>query len=253
MNGRIIHGDALDELRRMENDSFACCLTSPPYNYGDRNPPGKAGPGGVQGKGRLRGGYGDDPDLLSRDEYIDFHRSVIQVLLRLVQSDGLIWWVHRRRPNAFPDGSLSLPDAVLEGFPVRSEIIWDKGGPGVGFCAAGRQGGAFFPTPAYETIFLLAQSKEALLVREPAARGDIWRIPRERNPHPASFPLELALRALRTTAAQGAVIDPFAGSGTTARACRMVGREFTLIEKNAEYLPMIKNVINEQTQTSMLK
>ena len=141
MNKNVIHGDALEELRGMESDSFACCVTSPPYNYGDRNPAGKAGPGGVQGKGRLRGGYGDDPDLLSRDEYISFHRSVLKQLLRVVRSDGLIWWVHRRRPNAFPDGNLSLPDEILKGFPVRSEIIWDKKGPGIGFCAAGRRGG----------------------------------------------------------------------------------------------------------------
>ena len=87
------------------------------------------------------------------------------------------------------------------------------------------------------------------MVREPSALGDLWRIPREKNPHPASFPLELVARALSCTIASGAVIDPFAGSGTTGKACSAAMREFTLIERNADYLPLIENSIGAQSQT----
>ena len=151
-----IHGDALVELRNIPDHSFAAVVTSPPYNMGHTNAPGKAGPGGVARPGRFRGGYGDDDDALPPDEYVAYHRAIVAELLRVLQPDGLLWYVHRRKSQSFPDGSPALVDRVLAGYPVRSEIIWDKGSPGPGFAAAGTAGGAYWPTASYETIFLLA-------------------------------------------------------------------------------------------------
>lgn len=35
------------------------------------------------------------------------------------------------------------------------------------------------------------------------------------------------------------VLDPFAGSGTTGVACKNLGRDFILIEKEPEYIEII--------------
>ena len=224
----VICGDAVAEMDRMQS-RFAAVVTSPPYNLGINQ--GKSGPGGIPGKGRWAPSYVD-----IRPDYIGYHRRALELMLSLLQPDGLLWYVHRRQSIAKPPGRAEV-DAVLDGFPVRAEIVWDKGRPGPGFCAAGK-GGAYYPTPAYETIFLLPASDSALLDRRIAAAGNVWRIPREANPHPASFPVELAQRALQATLAEGAVLDPFCGSGTTGVAALEAGRDFVGIDLSAEYCAM---------------
>jgi site-specific DNA-methyltransferase (adenine-specific) len=54
-----------------------------------------------------------------------------------------------------------------------------------------------------------------------------------RNNHPTVKPLKLMeyLCNLTKTPTGGIVLDPFAGSGTTGIACKNVGREYILIEK----------------------
>jgi len=68
-----------------------------------------------------------------------------------------------------------------------------------------------------------------------------------RNTHPTVKPtplmhrllaLQAYLARLTSTPKGGIVLDPFGGSGTTAIACRMVGRECILIEKDRENLDL---------------
>lgn len=56
------------------------------------------------------------------------------------------------------------------------------------------------------------------------------------NPHPAPMALGLAEHLVKLASFPGqTVIDPFAGSGTTAIAARKLGRSCIAIEKNEEY------------------
>lgn len=64
------------------------------------------------------------------------------------------------------------------------------------------------------------------------------------NNHPAPFPVELPLTAIRHTGAE-TILDPFAGSGTTGVAARMLGRKFIGIERNREYVDQAWKRIEE--------
>jgi len=58
--------------------------------------------------------------------------------------------------------------------------------------------------------------------------------------HPAQKPIELLRNIIRVGSKTGdRILDPFAGSGTTGVVCRELGRNFTLIEKNPEYIKLI--------------
>ena len=240
----IIQGDALAELRELPADSFACIVTSPPYNLADRNKPSKSKRQGVRQPGHLpieyAGGFADNLDL---GEYVEYHRWTVAECLRVLKPDGLLWYVHRRRPVFDPDGLPSLVEQVLAGFPVRSEIIWHKG-PGMNHCTAGPGKGYYYPAPAYETIFLMARDKSALLTRDIAKYGDVWQLARERNAHPAPFPIPLAARCIDATLAGGPVLDPFIGSGTTALAARAAGREWLGIDQAEEYVQVARERLN---------
>jgi len=59
--------------------------------------------------------------------------------------------------------------------------------------------------------------------------------------HPTVKPLALVRWLVRlVTPPGGLVLDPFAGSGTTGEACLLEGMRCVLIEREAEYLPLIE-------------
>ena len=62
--------------------------------------------------------------------------------------------------------------------------------------------------------------------------------------HPAPFPLSLAKDHVSSWSNPGdVVLDPFAGSGTTLKAAKELGRRFVGIEINAEYVEICKRRI----------
>lgn len=64
---------------------------------------------------------------------------------------------------------------------------------------------------------------------------------RRGNFHPTVKPLALMRWLVRlVTPPNGLVLDPFGGSGTTAMACAAEGLDFVLIEREAEYVPIIE-------------
>lgn len=61
------------------------------------------------------------------------------------------------------------------------------------------------------------------------------------NFHPTVKPVELMRYLVKlVTPLGGRVIDPFGGSGTTAMACAYEQREFDIIEREAEYVDLIR-------------
>jgi site-specific DNA-methyltransferase (adenine-specific) len=57
--------------------------------------------------------------------------------------------------------------------------------------------------------------------------------------HPTEKPLDLMLRIVSWFSAPGqAVLDPFGGAGTTALACRLLGRDCLSIEADARWAPV---------------
>jgi len=68
------------------------------------------------------------------------------------------------------------------------------------------------------------------------------------NFHCTTKPLKLMeyLCTLTKTPTGGIVLDPFAGSGTTGVACQNTNRDFILIEREDEYIPIIKARLNKK-------
>jgi DNA modification methylase len=69
-------------------------------------------------------------------------------------------------------------------------------------------------------------------------QGDVWLVdkPRVNDLHPTMKPVELVERAIENSSRKSdVVLDPFAGSGTTAIACERTGRQARLIEIDPRY------------------
>ncbi|MBE5500439.1 hypothetical protein E3G56_003056 [Mycobacteroides abscessus] len=114
-------------------------------------------------------------------------------------------------------------------------------GAGWGMTATGAEyadeGGAsrFFPVFRYEA--------KAPTSERPNADG---------VQHPTVKPLDLMRWLVRLVAPVGAVVlEPFAGSGTTAEACILEDRRCIAIEREAEYLPLIVSRLRKPVQQGL--
>jgi modification methylase len=231
--GKCHVGDAVELMNKMPAQSIGCIVTSPPYNL--RNSTGngmKDGRGGKWENAALVNGYDNHEDKMPHDEYVEWQRKCLTAMMRVLKNDGAIFYNHKTRVQA---GLLQDRHDILNGFPVRQCIIWQRKG-GINF-----NPGYFLPT--YEVIYLICKP-EFKLVPGANKQGDVWDIPQEQNnPHPAPFPVELAQRCIAATSAD-IVLDPFMGSGQTAIAAEALGRKWIGIDISKDYCKLAKERIN---------
>jgi len=66
------------------------------------------------------------------------------------------------------------------------------------------------------------------------------------NTHPTVKPIVLMEYLVKLVSREGAVVlDPFAGSGTTGIACINLGRKYILIEKEPNYVEIMKHRLKQ--------
>ena len=103
--------------------------------------------------------------------------------------------------------------------PTRNYLIWDKG--------AGFKGRDFAEC---EMAWCSWDGNARVLTHDPLARGDY-----RHKQHPTQKPVAVMAWAIGHAGTNGAILDPFMGSGTTGVAAVQMGRKFTGIEKDAGY------------------
>lgn len=235
VKNRIITGNCLDIMKQLPNESIDLAVTSPPYNLKNSTGNGmKAGTKtGRWANNPLQNGYTHHDDEMPHDQYVEWQRTVLTEMMRLLKNTGAIFYNHKWRVQK---GLIQDRSDIVDGFPVRQIIIWKRAG-GFNF-----NPGYFVPT--YEVIYLIAK-KEFKLAKGKNGYGDVWDFNQEmKNPHPAAFPVALPYRCIESTDAQ-IVLDPFMGSGTTAIAAKQLGRSFIGIELSPEYCQMAEQRINQ--------
>ncbi len=244
----VICGDSEHVLAGLPAESIGLVFTSPPY-YNARP---------------------EYTDYVTYEDYLLKLRKVIRHAHRVLVegrffvinvSPVLIRRTHRNRSSrriAVPFDVHRL--FVEEGYDFMDDIIWVKP-EGAGWAtgrgrrfAADRQPLQYKPVPVTEYVLVYRKHTERLLdwnirnhpdpqavaasrIEDGYERTNVWRIkPSHSKQHPAVFPVELAERVLRYYSFIGdAVLDPFAGSGTTGQAAARLGRRFVLIDNEVRY------------------
>jgi site-specific DNA-methyltransferase (adenine-specific) len=159
------------------------------------------------------------------------------------------------------------------GFTFSWEIVWHK--PAGGRRAARNFyrrpfAGSFIPNNIVEYVLvfkkrpdapfatrseLLAQLDNAIVTDEVFRReisNNVWHLMpvREERLHPCPFPPEIPLRLITLLSLKGeTVLDPFMGSGTTARAARMLGRHFVGYEVQDTFVELAKREVVRPLKT----
>lgn len=224
--------DNLDFMRSLPDGSMQLIVTSPPYNLGKSY-----------------------EKRSSIDTYIESQRRVIGEAVRLLADGGSICWqvgnhIAAKTSEVVPLDALLYPLFKQHGLLLRNRIIWYFGH---GLHCTRRFSGRhetilWFTKPGdyyfnvdpvrvpskYPGKKYFKGPRKGQLSGNPLGKnpGDVWEIPNvkanhvEKLDHPCQFPVELVERLVLSLTRPGdAVLDPYAGVGSSIIAALLHGRE----------------------------
>lgn len=204
-------------------------VTSPPYNQLENAKPR----GGIHARGTWTA---DVAALAYEDEVPEPEYQAQQVVMaKLVAEastpDAAMFYNHKLR---WRGACLHPYDIVrqFDGWALRSEIIWRRRG---GVAVNARM---FLPSD--ERIYWLVRDLRRFVWHQRAMRwGTVWDMDASRQGrlfHPCPYPAQLPERAMLATTSRGDLVcDPYAGSGTTLRVAKALGRRAVGIEAHEPY------------------
>ncbi|MDE0325015.1 MAG: site-specific DNA-methyltransferase [Candidatus Poribacteria bacterium] len=231
--GKLIEGDTLSTLEKIDDDVVDLGVTSPPYNKQEKQ------------KGWLVKNvvYDVYKDAVPEPEYQQHQVNMLNEIYRVTAPGGSFFYNHKVR---WDRGNMYHPMDWLRKteWTVKQEIIWDR------VIAANIRGWRFWQVE--ERIYWLYKPIGNYLIGKELKSSDakltsIWRgVPEDgrKNPHPAPFPLWLPARVIISilgTETQGIVLDPYVGSGTTAVAAKLLGHKYIGIDRSEAYVEMACN------------
>lgn len=240
----IIHGDCLKIMPTLPDIDLV--VTSPPYNVGKE--------------------YEEE---LVLEEYLQFMEVFAGVVYSILSDDGrLCLNVANTGRKPYISLATHLTTTMLTvGFKMRGEIIWDKGASVGSSTAWGSWRSASNPVLRDVHEHILVFSKNGMGKKTKGVSTltadefteytkSVWRfntVSAKKTGHPAPFPVALPERCIKLYSFENdVVLDPFAGSGTTAIACLNTNRNYILIEKEKEYINIInKRIAEHETQTAL--
>ncbi|GAB3304115.1 site-specific DNA-methyltransferase [Epidermidibacterium keratini] len=232
----LYHGDCLQVMRSLPDESVDIVVTSPPYNMGlvpGGNGRGMYRPGANNKGGRFREGYGQHADAMDQAEYDAWQREALAEMWRIARL--AVFYNHRPRVE---HGRLRDPLGNDFGIPLRQRIIWNRG-TGIdvnlrAFCTRG------------EYVYFFAKPEMRLVSHAVSGMGDVWDLGIEYavKDHPAPFPVSLPTRCITATGATS-VLDPFCGSGSTLRAAKDLGAVGVGVELEERYCEVIAKRLSQ--------
>ena len=260
----VLHGDTINILPTLEDDSAQIIIADPPYNIGKD--------------------FGNESDKQPMDEYLLWCEQWIKECIRILKPNGTM----------FIYGFSEILALILSKVPHhinRRWIVWhytNKNVPSLNFWQRSHESIiVLWKTDkvfhrddireAYTDGFLKgAAGKERKATKGRFSKGDknttytahangalprdVIKVPalaggagmKERVDHPTQKPLALCdklIRSCKQSATDGYVLVPFAGSGSECVAAKNNGLSFVGIELNGEYVKLINQRLEETTQT----
>ena len=261
----IIESDNLDALRTLPDASIPLIYIDPPFNTGkrqshtairtERDEDGDRT--GFKGKRYRTTRLGTRSYDDAWDDYLDFIEPRLIEAHRLLTPNGSLYFhIDYREAHACK----LLLDAIFGRDSFINEIIWayDYGARTTKRWPAKHDTIFFYARNPADYVFNADDVDRepymapGLVGPEKAARGklptDVWWHTivspggKERTGYPTQKPLGVLRRIIRASSNPGdTVLDFFAGSGTTGIAAHELGRDFILIDSNAEAIEVMRN------------
>jgi site-specific DNA-methyltransferase (adenine-specific) len=266
---RVIHGDCLEVLPRLAEESFGLIYLDPPFNTGQaqsharmtvrRSEKGKRVGFGGRTYDATRGerrSFGD-----SFEDYIGWLEPRMAQAHRLLAARGTLYFHVDYREVHYCKVML---DGIFGRDNFLNEVIWayDHGGRAKRRWPAKHDNILVYVKDRGQYVFnhgdldRIPYMAPGLVSAEKAAIGktptDTWWqtiVPTngtERTGYPTQKPLAILTRIVRASSLPGdRVLDFFAGSGTTGVAAAQAGRSFTLVDSSADAIAVTRERLDK--------
>jgi DNA modification methylase len=252
----LYHGDCRDILPGLPSDSFDVVVADPPYwlrlpereslvDFHRRNNGRKP---------RIRNSW---DQFYSADDYLDVTEGWLRHAIRLLHAKGSLFIF----ANQHNFGLVSYALQRL-GIEVINHIVWHK--PNAEPNYSGRRLACkheviiwAIKKQGYRFNYKAVKAAEYKDKRAGVQAHDVWTIPllhaTEAVGHPAQKPLSVYQRLFDMAGVQGgALLDPMCGSGTAAIAAMRWGMRAVVIEREKEYIDLIrKRVANDNFKSGV--
>ena len=257
--GKLYHGDCVEVMSTMADESIDLTITSPPYDHL-----------------RAYKGY-----------TFDFEKTADE-LFRITKQGGVVVWVVGDATIKGSETGSSFRQALYFkeiGFNLHDTMIYQK------ICYLPQnQHPRYSPTFEYMFVFCKGyppktfnplqedakggvsvgrgqrqitdeyrhQEKKVMLKGKKKRKTNIWSYATggkiaglEKSSHPATFPLDLVKDHILSWSNEGdVVLDPFVGSGTTCIVAKEHGRHFIGIDCAEEYLEIARKRIEDENDNN---
>ena len=248
---QILHGDCIEVMKTLPENSVDVIFADPPYNLQLRNDLYRPDMSKVDA---VNDGWDQFADFKSYDE---FTSNWLRASQRVLKDTGTLWVIGSYH-NIFRVGAL-MQDL---GFWILNDILWIKNNPMPNF-----RGVRF--TNAHETMIWAQKKKGAqytfnhksmkALNDDLQMRSD-WTIPlvtgkhriksNGSKAHSTQKPEGLLYRVIMSSSNVGDVIlDPFFGSGTTGAVSKKLGRNWIGIERDKKYVKVAQQRIDAAAES----
>ena len=233
---KLLHGDALLLLKKIEPQSIDMIFADPPYFL--------SGDGITCSGGKMVSvNKGKWDEKISIKEKHKFNKKWIRECKKVLKDDGTIW-ISGTMHNIYSIG-MALEE---EGFKIINNITWKKLNPPPNISCR-----AFVHST--ETVLWakkdISKAKHKFnydvmkKLNNNKQMKDVWETsltkPSEKKcgKHPTQKPIELLEKIiLASTDENDLILDPFNGSGTTGIVANRLKRKYIGIEKEKEYLDL---------------
>jgi site-specific DNA-methyltransferase (adenine-specific) len=257
---KVLHGNSVDIMKSISDDSIDLTVTSPPYDT-------------------LRT-YNNKITEKVFDQYFSFpFVEMAQELYRITKDGGIVVWVVNDQIINGGESANSFRQALKFqeiGFKIYDTMIYHKNS--ASFPETGRYSQVFeymfvllkgkkpntvnlikdkknawaghstFGTPSVRLKDgSIKKMKDSFVVGEYSTRYNVWNIVNGKGfggdklsyNHPASFPESLAEDHILSWSNEGdIVLDPMCGSGTTLKMAKLNNRNYIGIDINEEYVKL---------------
>lgn len=203
---KIINADCIEYMKTLPNRCIDLIVTDPPYgdnvNYGLNN----------------KTICNNENPLINCTALVEMYR-----VLKLNSSVYLFTnWKH------YP----FLTEFVIRytKFKIRHLIIWKKHNFGLGWAFRHQ----------YELILVLEKGKPKYNLTDFSDVQTASHINHNKMNHPHEKPIDLLMKMIEHSSKEGdIVLDPFAGSGSTCKACEKLGRNWIGIELDDKWATLL--------------
>ena len=234
----IHHGDCLEYMKTLNNDSFDVVLTSPPYNMNLRISGNKYKSRQIS-KNEFSTKYNIFKDNIPIDEFYNFHSNVLDQCLRIAP---LVFY-----NIAIVTGSKRAFFKIIGDFneQLKDIFVWDKGHGQPAMCEG---------VVNRQSELILVFDRERGISRQfndaPFGRGtisDVFSFNRQSIPgHKAVMAEGLANHIIKNFVGQNKrIFDPFMGTGTTAIAAISNQCQYGGCEMDPMYIQLQKQRLSQ--------